>query len=182
MDTPVRLSHETIYTALYALHPTDESAAADVGTPAMPRGQLRARILTLLRRAHQLRRKRSAGKDRGNSISNMTLIDDRPIEVLERLVPGHWEGDLIKGKRNQSQVGALVERATLYVALVKLENGEAETAAEGFAEILNRFDAAMRLSMTYDQGREMARHEEDRPEGLLRASAQPVGAGHQREY
>jgi IS30 family transposase len=143
MDEPVRLSHETIYTALYA----------------MPRGQLRARILTLLRRAHQHRRKRSAGKGRGKSIANMTLIDDRPIEVLERLVPGHWEGDMIKGKRNQSQVGTLVERTTLYVALVKLENGKAETAAEGFAEILNRFDAAMRLSMTYDQGREMAHHE-----------------------
>jgi IS30 family transposase len=143
MDEPVRLSHETIYTALYA----------------MPRGQLRARILTLLRRAHPHRRKRSAGKDRGKSIPNMTLIDDRPIEVLERLVPGHWEGDLIKGKMNRSQVGTLVERTTLYVALVKLENGRAETAAEGFADVLNRFDAAMRLSMTYDQGREMARHE-----------------------
>jgi IS30 family transposase len=143
MDTPVRLSHETIYTALYA----------------MPRGQLRARILTLLRRAHQHRRLRSAGKDRGKSIPNMTLIDDRPIEVEERLVPGHWEGDLIKGKRNQSQVGTLVERTTLYVALVRLENGKAETAAEGFALVLNRFDAEMRRSMTYDQGREMARHE-----------------------
>ena len=144
MDEPVRLSHETIYTALYA----------------MPRGQLRARILTLLRRAHQHRRQRSAGKDRGKSIPNMTLIEDRPIEVEERLVPGHWEGDLIKGKMNRSQVGTLVERTTLYVALVKLENGRAETAAAGFAEILNRFDAAMRLSMTYDQGREMARHED----------------------
>jgi len=144
MDEPVRLSHETIYTALYA----------------MPRGQLRARVLTLLRRAHQHRRLRSAGKDRGKSIPNMTLIDDRPIEVEERLVPGHWEGDLIKGKRNQSQVGTLVERTTLYVALVKLENGKAETAATGFAKILNRFDAAMRLSMTYDQGREMAHHKE----------------------
>jgi IS30 family transposase len=127
LDEPVRLSHETIYTALYA----------------MPRGQLRARILTLLRRAHQHRRLRSAGKDRGKSIPNMTLIDDRPIEVEERLVPGHWEGDLIKGKRNLYQVGTLVERTTLYVALVKLENGKADTAAEGFAEILNRFDAAL---------------------------------------
>src|ERR1017187_6999363 len=115
---------------------------------------------TLLRRAHMHRRKRSAGKDRRKSIPNMTLIDDRPIEVLERLVPGHWEGDLIKGKQNRSQVGTLVERTTLYVALVRLENGKAETAAEGFAEVLNRFDAAMRRSMTYDQGREMARHQE----------------------
>ena len=143
MADPVRLSHETIYTALYA----------------MPRGQLRVRILTLLRRAHMQRRRRSAGQDRRKSIPHMTLIDDRPIEVLERLVPVHWEGDPIKGKQNRSQVGTLVERTTLYVALVKLESGKAETAAEGFAQILNRFDAEMRRSMTYDRGREMERHQ-----------------------
>src|ERR1039458_5307319 len=119
IDEPVRLSHETIYTALYA----------------MPRGQLRARILTLLRRAHQHRRKRSAGKDRRKSIPNMTLIDDRPIEVEERLVPGHWEGDLINGRMNRSQVGTLVERTTLYLPLVKLPDGKAATASEGFANI-----------------------------------------------
>src|ERR1035437_8769571 len=144
MADPVRLSHETIYTALYA----------------MPRGQLRVRILTLLRRAHMQRRRRSAGQDRRKSIPNMTLIDDRPIEVLERLVPGPWEGDPLQRQQNRSQVGTLVERTTLYVALVKLENGKAETAAEGFADILNRFDAEMRRSMTYDQGREMAHHQD----------------------
>ena len=143
MEEPVRLSHETIYTALYA----------------MPRGQLRARVLTLLRRAHKRRRKRSGGRDRHKSIPNMTLIDHRPEEVEQRLVPGHWEGDLIKGKLNRSQVGTLVERTTLYAALVKLPDGKAATAAEGFATILNRFDAQMRRSMTYDQGIEMARHE-----------------------
>jgi len=143
MPEPVRLSHETIYTALYA----------------MPRGQLRARVLTLLRRAHKRRRKRSDGTDRRKSIPNMTLIDHRPDEVEQRLMPGHWEGDLIKGKRNQSQVGTLVERTTLYVALVKLPDGKATTAAEGFASVLNRFHAQMRRSMTYDQGIEMARHE-----------------------
>ena len=143
MLDPVRISHETIYTALYA----------------MPRGQLRARVLTLLRRARMQRRKRSAGEDRRGKIANMTPIGERPSEVEERLVPGHWEGDLIKGRRNQSQVGTLVERSTLYVALVKLEDGKAETAARAFAGVLNRFDAQMRRSMTYDQGREMARHE-----------------------
>jgi IS30 family transposase len=142
MPEPVRLSHETIYTALYA----------------MPRGQLRARVLTLLRRAHKRRRKRSTGQDRRGKIANMTLIDERPGEIAERLVPGHWEGDLIKGRRNQSQVGTLVERTTLYVALVKLENGKAATAADGFANIFNRFDAHMRRSMTYDQGAEMKHH------------------------
>ena len=103
MLEPVQLSHETIYTTLYA----------------MPRGQLRARVLTLLRRSRMQRRKRSAGEDRRGKIANMTPIGERPSEVEERLVPDHWEGDLIKGRRNQSQVGTLVERSTLYVALVK---------------------------------------------------------------
>ena len=108
----------------------------------------------------------------------MTLIDQRPAEVLERLVPGHWEGDLIKGKQNRSQVGTLVERSTLFVALVRLENGNAETAAEGFAQILNRFDAEMRRSMTYDRGREMAPPEPvrtNRPQGLLRPTRTAPG-------
>jgi IS30 family transposase len=141
MLDPVRLSHETIYTALYA----------------MPRGQLRARVLTLLRRSHKQRRARS-GRASRPFIDAMTLIDERPSEVAERLVPGHWEGDLIKGKLNQSRVGTLVERTTLFVALVKLEDGRAQTCANGFASILNRFLPPLRRSMTYDQGREMAQH------------------------
>lgn len=92
MPVPVRLSHETIYTALYA----------------MPRGQLRARLLTLLRRSHKKRGARS-GRVPRSLLDAMTLIDERPAEVDERLVPGHWEGDLIKGKLNQSRVGTLVE-------------------------------------------------------------------------
>jgi IS30 family transposase len=144
MDDPVRLSHETIYTSLYA----------------MPRGELRSVVLELLRHGHKARRSRSMKKDRRNqAIPNMTLIDQRPIEVSMRLVPGHSEGDLIIGKRNRSQVGTLVERTTLFVALVKLENAKAVTAAEGFAKILNRFEDHQRRSMTYDQGTEMAHHE-----------------------
>jgi IS30 family transposase len=145
MPDPVRLSHETIYTALYA----------------MPRGELRARIMTLLRRRRMSRRSRSkggVGQARSHFIDPIRLIDQRPEEVNMRLVPGHWEGDLIKGRLNQSRVGVLVERTTLFLALVKLEDGSARTCAEGFACILNRFQAQMRRSMTYDQGREMAQH------------------------
>lgn len=144
MPDPVRLSHETIYTSLYA----------------MPRGELRSAVLELLRHGHKARRSRSMKKDRRNqAIPNMTLIDRRPIEVAMRLIPGHWEGDMVVGKGNRSQVGTLVERTTLFVALVKLDNAKAVTAAEGFATILNRFQSQMRRSMTYDQGTEMAHHQ-----------------------
>lgn len=142
MPQPVRLSHETIYTALYA----------------MPRGDLRRQVLGWLRRRHPGRGRRDAGRHQRPFLEGMTLIDERPSEVEERLVPGHWEGDLIKGRMNRSRVGTLVERTTLFVALVKLADGRAETTANAFATILNRFQSPMRLSLTYDQGREMAQH------------------------
>jgi len=143
MPDPVRLSRQTIYTALYA----------------MPKGQLRASLLALMRRRHKAR-KAQQGKNKTNngSIPDMTLIDLRPIEVQMRLIPGHWEGDLIIGKGNRSQVGTLVERTTLFVALVKLQSCKADETAEAFTQILNRFDSQMRRSMTYDQGSEMRHH------------------------
>jgi IS30 family transposase len=141
MANPVQISHETIYTALYA----------------MPRGQLRANMLDLLRRHHKARRVEAKNR-RSRSIPDMTLIEHRPIEVSERLVPGHWEGDLIIGKGNLSQVGTLVERTTLFVALVKLSDAKADTVAKGFSTVLKRFKSQMRLSMTYDQGSEMSLH------------------------
>jgi transposase, IS30 family len=142
MADPVRLSHEAIYTALYA----------------MPRGQLRASLLDLLRRRHKARRPARGKNSRSRSIPDKTLIDLRPPEVAERLIPGHWEGDLIIGKGNLSQVGTLVERKTLFVALVKLRDGKADTVATSFTKIFKRFDSQMRRSMTFDQGSEMSKH------------------------
>lgn len=89
----------------------------------------------------------------------MVSIHERPPEVNERLVPGHWEGDLIKGARNASAVGTLVERTSLFVTLAKVDNASAEAAERGFSLVLNRVDSQQRLSMTYDQGKEMACHE-----------------------
>jgi IS30 family transposase len=142
MPDAVHISHESIYTALYA----------------MPRGELRRQILELLPRGHKSRRPRSAGTDRRGLMPEATGIDERPTDINERLVPGHWEGDLIKGARNQSQIGTLVERKTLFTVLVALDNATAEHTAQRFGLVLNRLDAAMRLSMTYDNGREMAHH------------------------
>ena len=143
MPTPVQLSRETIYTALYA----------------MPKGQLRASLVELMRRRHKNKRPQQGNsKSNNGSIPDMTLIDLRPDDVNMRLIPGHWEGDLIIGKGNQSQVGTLVERTTLFVALVKLDSSKADVAAEAFTKILNRFESQMRRSMTYDQGSEMRHH------------------------
>ncbi len=144
MAEPLRLSHETIYTALYA----------------MPKGELRSRLLGQMRRRHRARRPRRSQQGRIKpSIPDMVLIDQRPEEVEMRLIPGHWEGDLIIGKGNLSQIGTLIERTTLFVALVKLESSKAEHTMQGFSEILNRFDSQLRLSMTFDQGSEMRHHQ-----------------------
>lgn len=142
MPQPTRLSHETIYTTLYA----------------MPRGELRKEVLALLRQRHPKRRKRGQGEDRRGLIIDMTSIDERPIEVLDRQVPGHWEGDLIKGAYNRSQVGTLVERSTLFTLLVAVPQATAAVTANAFIGVLKRIDAQKRLSLTYDQGKEMADH------------------------
>ena len=89
----------------------------------------------------------------------MTSIHLRPPEIDERVIPGHWEGDLIKGARNASSIGTLVERTTLFVTLAKMKDATADAAVTAFGSVLNRIDAQQRLSMTYDQGREMAQHE-----------------------
>jgi len=143
MPEPARLSYETIYTSLYA----------------MPRGELRSSLLGMMRRRHHARRShRGKAGPRKPPIPDMVLIDERPVEIQMRLIPGHWEGDMIIGKGNRSQVGTLVERKTLFVALVKLESPRADIAAEAFTNILNRFQSQMRRSMTYDQGSEMRHH------------------------
>ena len=143
-DQPsLQVSHETIYTALYA----------------MPRGMLRTELIACLRQARKSRRPRARGEDRRGTIPNMTSIHLRPPEIDERVIPGHWEGDLIKGARNASSIGTLVERTTLFVTLVQMKDATTDVAVTAFGSVLNRIDAQRRLSMTYDQGREMAQHE-----------------------
>lgn len=142
-DQPsLQVSHETIYTAIYA----------------MPRGELRRQVIGWLRFGHAKRRPRARGEDRRGKIPDMVSIHDRPPEVEERLVPGHWEGDLIKGAYNRSAVGTLVERTTLFTVLARMDDASAESTVKGFGHVLHRIEAQKRLSLTYDQGREMAAH------------------------
>jgi len=142
-DKTMQVSHETIYRAIYVI----------------PRGALRKELIACLRQSRKSRRPRTRGEDRRGNIPNMVSIHERPSEIEERIIPGHWEGDLIKGARNATSIGTLVERTSLFVTLVKLDSATAKDVEQGFAHILNRIDAQKRLSMTYDQGREMAWHE-----------------------
>ena len=141
-DMRKHLSTETIYAALYVL----------------PRGALRQELLTALRQARQVRRPRSRGTDRRGQLPNITPIADRPAEVASRTVPGHWGGDLIKGARNGSAVGTLVERTTRLVLLARMDGADAASAYQGFTKKLRHVPAPLRKTLTYDRGKEMAEH------------------------
>lgn len=138
------VSHETIYATIYA----------------HPRGELRDLMIAELRqrkRQRGLRRRTKAGGP--VSVPDAQRIAERPAEVGLREVPGHWEGDLIKGAYNRSSVGTLVERQTRFVVLCKMEGGTAQAALEGFGKQMKRLPAFLRESLTYDRGSEMALHE-----------------------
>nr|WP_316655719.1 IS30 family transposase [uncultured Gellertiella sp.] len=144
MDEPETVAHETIYRAIYIL----------------PKGELRKQLIGLLRQGHKLRRPRAQGKDRRGSLPGMVSVHARPASVLTRELPGDWEGDLIKGTGNASCIGTLAERKTRYVILTKMKDASADAALAGFSRGLSRVPQAMRTSMTYDQGKEMAQHTE----------------------
>ena len=109
-----------------------------------------------LRFGHAKCRPRARGEDRRGQIPDIVSIHDRPAEIEERLVPVHWEGDLIKGAHNRSSVGTLVERTTLFTVLARMEDTSVASAVKSFGFVLDRIEAQKRLSMTYDQDKEMA--------------------------
>src|SRR4051794_17865797 len=144
-NEPARhVSHETIYTAIYAL----------------PRGELRRQLIACLRQGRGTRLPRTRGVDRRGQIPEMVSIHVRPPEIEDRVMPGHWEGDFIEGAGNKSSVGVLVERSSRLVLLARMEDATAASALAGFTAKLNSIAAPMRQSLTYDQGKEMARHAE----------------------
>ena len=118
--------------------------------------------MSCLRMAHAKRRPRSKGQDRCQEVEHLLSIHVRPPEIEDRQLPGHWEGDLIKGKANASAIGTLVERTTRLVVLVKLPHPNPATAAhalQAFSDKLNAIASPMRQSLTYDRGSEMAEHQ-----------------------
>ena len=103
---------------------------------------------------------RKRGVDWRGSIPDMVSIDVRPPEIEDRVMPGHWEGDFIEGAGNKSSVGVLVERIRRRVLLAKTDDATAASALAGFSAKLNSIVEPIRHSLSYDQGREMARHHE----------------------
>ena len=142
-DPAMQVSPETIYAALYVL----------------PRGTLRKELLSLLRRKHKKRKHRGILlHDRRGQIADMVSIHDRPLDVEDRAIAGHWEGDLILGKN--AFIGTLVERTTRYLMLCKLSERKAAEACDAFAERFNKLPLELRQSLTYDRGKEMSGHQE----------------------
>ena len=141
-DPTMRISHETIYTYLYVL----------------PRGHLKREIIACLRQGHHVRRQRNKRRLKTNPIQDLISIEERPKEVRDRTLPGHWEGDLIMGKLNASALGTLVERVTRFTLLVVLKTKDATSVRRAFAHELRTLPRQLKRSLTYDQGQEMREH------------------------
>ena len=140
-DEEMRISHETIYRSLYV----------------QSRGELRWQLSKKLRTGRRTRRARGRVETRGR-ISEMVPIAQRPPEVDERRVPGHWEGDLLVGAGGRSAIVTLVERQTRYVLLAALEDQTTLHVTDVLAERIAQLPAQLARSLTWDQGREMAAH------------------------
>jgi IS30 family transposase len=143
-DPEMRVSHETIYKALYV----------------QGRGELRRDLHKRLRTGRALRKTRRAVGERRGRIPNMVNIAERPPEVEDRAVPGHWEGDLIMGSTaSHSAIGTLVERATRFVMLLHLPQGHgADAVQDAMVAAMSRLPQTLRRTLTWDQGREMTNH------------------------
>ncbi len=142
----MRISHEAIYRYIYVL----------------PRGELKRTLIRALRQEHAYRHNHKAGErsETRGKIADMLSIEERPVEVEDRTVPGHWEGDLILGKNKQSALGTLVERTTRYTMLVPLgDKKDAVSVREAFAKAFYSLPTELKKTLTYDQGKEMSEHQ-----------------------
>ena len=125
----------------------------------LPKGELRKELISYLRQKKRLRKNRKHSIDQRGKIPDMISIHERPKEVEDRIIPGHWEGDLIMGKNHKSAIGTIVERTTRSVILVPLPAKDAPSVRKAFAKELKTLPSQMTLSLTYDRGKEMTEHQ-----------------------
>jgi IS30 family transposase len=137
------VSHETIYQSIYV----------------QGRGALRRELAVCLRTGRALRRPHRKADERRGRIPGMVSISERPADVEDRAVPGHWEGDLLMGKSGRSAIGTLVERKTRFLMLLRLHHGRsAVDVEEAMLAATKRLPQVLWRSLTWDRGHEMARH------------------------
>lgn len=146
-DTSMRISHEAIYQYIYVL----------------PRGSLKKELVSLLRQERKHRRSKGGRKGKPEEtrgkIVDMLSIDERPKEVADRIIPGHWEGDLVVGKYNRSAIVTIVERVTRYTLLIPLGGKrDAITVRKAIAKSVKTLPKELKKTLTYDQGKEMSEH------------------------
>lgn len=138
----MQISHESIYLYIY-LHAKKE---------------LKATLITQLRQKRKFRGNVRRGADKRTTIADPIRIDERPEEVKGRLIPGHWEGDLVMGKERHSAIGTLVERTSRTIIIVPLKARDATTVRKAFEKEFKSIPKQMKKTMTYDNGTEMAQH------------------------
>ena len=142
-DESMRVSHETIYRSLFI----------------QARGVLKKELIQHLRFKRRIRRSRHArdsGHRRGQIVDAIS-IRERPAEIQDRAIPGHWEGDLIGGTKN-SHIATLVERHSRFTMLVKVSSKDTATVVAALGRHVRRLPASLRRSLTWDRGLEMAKH------------------------
>lgn len=147
VDMAMRISHEAIYRYIYVL----------------PRGSLKQTLIRALRQERKYRRTRKHGniEETRGKIADMLSIEERPKEVADRAIPGHWEGDLIMGRYKRTALGTLVERTTRYTILVPLgKTKDAERVRRAYAKELGALPREIAKTLTYDQGKEMSEHKQ----------------------
>ena len=138
----MQISHEAIYRSLFI----------------QSRGVLKKELTAHLRTRRQMRRAKGAQTWAGQGqIVDMVSIRERPAEAEDRAIPGHWEGDLLAGA-NDTYIATLVERHSRFAMLVKLKRKDSATVVEALAQQVSKLPETLRRSLTWDQGKEMARH------------------------
>jgi IS30 family transposase len=141
----MRVSHETIYRSLFI----------------QARGVLKKELMEHLRSKRRMRRSRHCRifKDSRGQIPDAISIRERPAEVEDRAVPGHWEGDLLSGSKN-SYIATLVERYSRFAMLIKVPSKETEAVVAALSQHVCRLPATLKRSLTWDRGLEMAKHKD----------------------
>ena len=141
-EKEMQISHEAIYLYVYV----------------NPNLELKKSLIERLRQRRKLWGNVRRGIDKRSTIKDSVRIDQRPVEVIGRQIPGHWEGDLIMGKERNSAIGTLVERTTRAIIIVHLKGRTTTNVRKAFEKEFKNIPKDMKLTMTYDNGTEMAQH------------------------